>query len=289
MKLGTDFEIVNPEDDPRFPQYWETYHKLMGRRGVTPEAAKTMVRRSNTTIGALMLHLGDADAMICGLVGRFDVHLEHMCNVIGLKRGAPGFATLNALTLDKRTLFITDTYVNEDPSAELLAEHRRDGRRGGAPLRPAAQGGLFVALELRLLEPRLGAQDAQGARPVRADGARHRMRRRNARRRGAVGRSAPHRLPETTLTGEANLLVCPNLDSANILFNVLKMTGGQRHHGRPDPAGRGAGARADAVGDRAAHRQHDGAGGGASAMPRLAWCWPRSRCAPWSRCASPPS
>jgi malate dehydrogenase (oxaloacetate-decarboxylating)(NADP+) len=225
IRAGTDFEIVNPEDDPRFRQYWETFHKLMGRRGVTPEAAKTMVRRSNTTIAALMLHLGDADAMICGLVGRFDVHLEHIRNLIGLKRGAPGFATLNALTLEKRTVFITDTNVNEDPSAELLAQHRADGRRGSAPLRPAAQGGLSVALELRHLEPRLGTQDAAGARPVRADGARHRVRRRDARRRRAVGRSAPHRPARATLTGEANLLVCPNLDSAHILYNVLKMTG----------------------------------------------------------------
>src|SRR5688572_19138524 len=120
LRLGTDVEIVNPEDDPRFRIYWEAFHKLMARQGVTPEAAKIMVRRSNTTIAALMVHLGDADAMLCGLVGRFDVHLDHIRNIIGLKRGAPGFATLNALTLDKHTLFVADTNVHEDPDAETL-------------------------------------------------------------------------------------------------------------------------------------------------------------------------
>ncbi|MGH8848911.1 MAG: phosphate acyltransferase, partial [Polaromonas sp.] len=121
LKLGQDVECVNPESDVRFRQYWEAYHRRMGRQGVTPEAAKAAVRRSNTLIGALSMQLGDADALLCGLVGRFDQHLDHVRDVIGLAPGAPGFATLNALLLPDRTLFIADTYVNEDPSAELLA------------------------------------------------------------------------------------------------------------------------------------------------------------------------
>jgi malate dehydrogenase (oxaloacetate-decarboxylating)(NADP+) len=225
IRAGTDFEIVNPEDDPRFRTYWESFHKLMGRRGVTPEAAKTMVRRSNTTIAALMMHLGDADAMICGLVGRFDVHLEHIRNLIGLKHGAPGFATLNALTLEKRTVFITDTNVNEDPSAELLASialmAAEEVRRFGLPPKVAflshsnyGTSNRGSARKMRL------ARDlfAQLAPDIECDGEMHG----DAALSEEVRRTA---LPESTLTGEANLLVCPNLDSAHILYNVLKMTG----------------------------------------------------------------
>ncbi|MBC7394667.1 MAG: NADP-dependent malic enzyme, partial [Variovorax sp.] len=122
LNLEKDVDIVDPENDPRFRTYWEAYHKLMGRRGISPEASKAMVRRSNTTIAALMVHLGDADAMLCGLVGRFDSHLKILGQLLGTQRGGPGFATLNALTLEKHTLFIADTNVHEDPSAETLAQ-----------------------------------------------------------------------------------------------------------------------------------------------------------------------
>jgi len=225
IRAGTDFEIVNPEDDPRFRTYWESFHKIMGRRGVTPEAAKTMVRRSNTTIAALMLHLGDADAMICGLVGRFDVHLEHIRNLIGLKRDAPGFATLNALTLDKGTIFITDTNVNEDPSAEMLASiavmAAEEVRRFGLPPKVAflSHSNYGTSSRASARKMRL-ARDlfAQLAPDIECDGEMHG----DAALSEDVRRTA---LPETTLSGEANLLVCPNLDSAHILYNVLKMTG----------------------------------------------------------------
>ncbi|RSZ47410.1 MULTISPECIES: NADP-dependent malic enzyme [unclassified Variovorax] len=225
IRAGVDFEIVNPEDDPRFRTYWESFHKIMGRRGVTPEAAKTMVRRSNTTIAALMMHLGDADAMICGLVGRFDVHLEHIRNLIGLKRGAPGFATLNALTLDKRTVFITDTNVNEDPSAELLASiavmAAEEVRRFGLPPKVAflSHSNYGTSSRASARKMRL-ARDlfAQMAPDIECDGEMHG----DAALSEEIRRTA---LPETTLSGEANLLVCPNLDSAHILYNVLKMTG----------------------------------------------------------------
>ena len=225
IRVGTDVEVVDPEDDPRFRIYWESFHKLMGRRGVTPEAAKTMVRRSNTIIAALMLHLGDADAMICGLVGRFDVHLEHIRNLIGLKRDAPGFATLNALTLDKGTIFITDTNVNEDPSAEMLASiavmAAEEVRRFGLPPKVAflSHSNYGTSSRASARKMRL-ARDlfAQMAPDIECDGEMHG----DAALSEDVRRTA---LPETTLSGEANLLVCPNLDSAHILYNVLKMTG----------------------------------------------------------------
>src|SRR5207237_3967764 len=97
LEAGRDFEVVNPEDDTRFRQYWEAYHRLNARDGVTPEMAKATLRRSNTTIAAMMVKLGDADGMLCGLVGRFDGHFEHVHEVIGLRDGARVFACVNAL------------------------------------------------------------------------------------------------------------------------------------------------------------------------------------------------
>ncbi|TWO72445.1 NADP-dependent malic enzyme [Caenimonas sedimenti] len=226
MKLGQDVECVNPESDTRFRQYWETYHRMMGRNGITPEAAKAAVRRSNTLIGSLSVHLGDADAMLCGLVGRFDQHLEHVSNVIGTAPDAPGFATLNGLMLPDRTLFIADTYVNEDPSAELLASialmAARQVQRFGLPAKAAflshsnygssSRGSAGKMRKARELFARM-APEIECDGELQGDSALSEKVRRES-------------LMDTTLTGEANLLICPNLDSANILFNVLKMTGG---------------------------------------------------------------
>ncbi len=226
MKLGKDVECVNPESDARFRQYWEAYHHRMGRHGVTPEAAKAAVRRSNTLIGALAVQLGDADAMLCGLVGRFDAHLEHVGSVLGLAKGAPGFATLNALMLQDRTLFIADTYVNEDPSADLLAAiavmAAEEVRRFGLPPKVAflshsnyGTSSRASARKMRLardLFVRM-APDVECDGEMQGDSALS-----ESVRRGS--------LMDATLAGEANLLICPNLDAANILFNVLKMTGG---------------------------------------------------------------
>ncbi len=226
LKLGKDVECVNPESDARFRQYWEAYHRIMGRRGVTPEAAKAAVRRSNTLIGSLAVHLGDADAMLCGLMGRFDAHLEHVGNVIGLAKGAPGFATLNALMLQDRTLFIADTYVNEDPSAELLAGIAamavEEVRRFGLPPKVAflshsnyGSSTRASARKMRLARDLFGAMSPD----VECDG----------EMQGDSALAEPVRrgsLMSATLSGEANLLICPNLDAANILFNVLKITGG---------------------------------------------------------------
>ncbi|WP_137896690.1 NADP-dependent malic enzyme [Ramlibacter sp. 2FC] len=227
LALGRDVECVNPEDDPRFRQYWETYHRLMGRRGVSPEASKAAVRRSTTTIGALMVRLGDADAMLCGLHGRFDTHLDHIRDVIGLKAGAPGFATLNALMLPKHTLFIADTFVNEDPSAEQLASIAMmaadEVRRFGLPPKVAFLSHSNYGSSNRASARKMRvARDlfAQMAPDVECDGELHGDAALSEEIRNAT-------LMETTLHGEANILICPNLDAANILFNVLKVTGGQ--------------------------------------------------------------
>jgi malate dehydrogenase (oxaloacetate-decarboxylating)(NADP+) len=225
LQLGKDVDCVNPENDPRFHQYWETYHSLLGRSGVSPEAAKAAVRRSTTTIGALMLKLGDADALLCGLHGRFDSHLDHIRDVVGLKQGATGFATLNALMLERHTLFIADTFVNEDPNAEQLASialmATQEVRRFGLPPKVAflshssyGSSSRASARKMRLARDLFKAM----APEVECDG--------ELQGDAALSEDIRHaNLLETTLTGEANILICPNLDSANILFNVLKITG----------------------------------------------------------------
>ncbi|HWP18368.1 MAG TPA: NADP-dependent malic enzyme [Burkholderiaceae bacterium] len=227
LKPGVDFELTNPEDDPRFRQYWEAYHEIKGRDGVTPEAAKAAVRRSNTLIASLMVRLGDADGMLCGLVGRYDSHLEHVRDVIGLRPDTSGLAALNALMLDKYTLFIADTFVNEDPGAEQLCEIAT------MSVETVRQFGLTPKVAF-LSHSMFGSSQRASARKMRA--ARDLFRARmpdveaDGEMQGDAALSESVRLgflPGSTLTGTANILVLPNLDAANILFNVLKMTGGQ--------------------------------------------------------------
>jgi malate dehydrogenase (oxaloacetate-decarboxylating)(NADP+) len=228
LQAGRDFEICDPENDPRFREYWETYRGLMAREGVTPEVAKAAVRRSNTLISALMLRRGEADAMVCGLVGRYDSHLEHVRAVIGRKPGAHTMAAMNALMLEDRTLFITDTFVNEEPSAEELADIAlmavAEVQRFGVPPKVAFLSHSMFGSSSRPSARRLRqAHDLFRERApagVQSDG----------EMQGDAALSETVRLgflPESTLSGSANLLVLPNLDAANILFNVLKMTGGQ--------------------------------------------------------------
>jgi malate dehydrogenase (oxaloacetate-decarboxylating)(NADP+) len=227
LEPGRDFQLCDPERDPRFREYHELYRGLMAREGITPEAAKAAVRRSNTLISSLMLRRGEADAMLCGLVGRFDGHLEHVRNVIGLKKGARTFATVNALMLPKQTLCITDTFVNEEPSAEELADialmAAHEMQRVGIPPKVAfLSHSIFGSSQRESAKRMRAARDlfVQRAPHIECDGEMH----------GDAALSEEVRagyLPDSTLKGSANLLVLPNLDAANILFNVLKMTGGQ--------------------------------------------------------------
>ena len=223
---GRDFELVDPADDPRFRAYWETYARLMGRDGVTPEAAKAAVRRSNTLIAALMVKRGEADAMLCGLVGQYDQHLAHVRGVIGHRSGQQVMAAMNALMLDQYTLFIADTFVNELPSAEELAEiaamAAAEVRRFGVPPKVAFLSHSVFGSSQRPSALRMrAARDlfVQRCPDVECDGEMH----------GDAALSESIRrgyLPDSTLSGAANLLVLPNIDAANILFNVLKTTGG---------------------------------------------------------------
>jgi malate dehydrogenase (oxaloacetate-decarboxylating)(NADP+) len=219
-----DVENVNPEDDPRFRQYWEHYHKLMGRNGATPEVAKAAVRRSNTIIGSLMVSLGEADALICGLVGSYMTHLERIDSILGKKAGVSNYAAVNALMTDRGALFVADTYVNEDPTAEQLAEiawmAAQEVQRFGLPPKVA-----FLSHSSYGSSKRASAKKMRAARDIFA--AQHPEIECDGELHGDAALQEEIRtsyLAETTLSGSANLLICPNLDSANILYNVLKTT-----------------------------------------------------------------
>ncbi|MBS0469190.1 MAG: NADP-dependent malic enzyme [Proteobacteria bacterium] len=225
MQLGKDVEVCDPADDPRFRQYWESYHELMKRDGATPDMAKAAVRRSNTIIASLMVKLGDADAMICGLVGTYETHLERIHSILGHAPDAKQYAALNALvTPNNGTLFITDTYVNENPTAEELADIAwaavQEVQRFGLPPKVA-----FLSHSSFGSSKRASARKMRAARDlfvarhpdIECDGELHGD--------AALEPKIRHTyLPDSTLNGAANLLVCPNIDAANILYNVLKTT-----------------------------------------------------------------
>src|SRR5688572_5793621 len=126
VRPGKDFELVNPESDPRYRDYWMTYQQLSERKGVTPEFARVEMRRHTTLIGAMMMFKGEADGMLCGTFGMHAEHLRYIDQVIGLRPGARYYAAMNALMLPERNVFICDTYVAEDPDAERIAEITRD-------------------------------------------------------------------------------------------------------------------------------------------------------------------
>ncbi|WP_323370945.1 NADP-dependent malic enzyme [Alloalcanivorax profundimaris] len=226
LKLGEDVEVTNPEQDDRFHRYWNAYWEKRCRHGVTKEVARTEMRRRMTLIGAMMVHLGEADGMVCGTVGRFAEHLNFVDQVIGLRPEARTYAAMNVLLLPERTVAVVDTHVNEDPSAEQIAEFT-----------------LAAAEEMRRLnlEPKaallsrsnFGSERCQASEKMRhalalirewdqaleVDGEMH----------GDAALEASIRkeiLPDSTLTGSANLLVCPNGDSGNIAYNLLKTAAG---------------------------------------------------------------
>ena len=226
LQPGRDFEIVNPESDPRYRELWTEYYQLMSRDGITPELAKAKIRRDTTLIGAMLLRRGDADALVCGTYGTFGYHLQQIKDVIGLAPGAKQFAAMNLLLLAKRMLVVTDTYVNENPSAEDVAEI---ARMAAEELR---RFGIEPSLAL-LSHSNFGSSESTSARKMRRaseilhemcpdlnfDGEMH----------GDAALSAEIRdkvHPDSRLKGDANLLVMPNLDAANISFNLMKMANG---------------------------------------------------------------
>ncbi len=224
MRVGKDVEVCNPEDDPRFRQYWEHYHQLTKRNGGSIEVAKAAVRRSNTIIASLMVTLGDADAMICGLVGTYETHLDRIHSILGRQAGVNDYAALNALMTNRGTLFIADTYVNEDPTAQQLADIAwmsvQEVQRFGIPPKVAflSHSSYGSSKRASAKKMRLARDLFVAAHPdIECDGELHGDAALEPHIRNAY-------MADSTLTDSANLLICPNLDAANILYNVLKTT-----------------------------------------------------------------
>jgi malate dehydrogenase (oxaloacetate-decarboxylating)(NADP+) len=225
IRPGTDFEIVNPASDPRYADYVAFYHGLMERKGVSPDLARTLVRTNSTVIAALAVRKGDADAMICGTIGRFHMHLQMIDDIVGRKQVAGGLYALSLLIVPGGTLFMCDTYVNEELDADQLCEMTlmaaEEVRRFAIEPKVALlsnssfgsrQTGSASKMQaaLRLINQRAPALEAEGE--MHAD--------------AALSADIRQRLfPNSRLTGTANLLVMPSLDAANIAFNLLKEGG----------------------------------------------------------------
>jgi malate dehydrogenase (oxaloacetate-decarboxylating)(NADP+) len=226
IRPGVDFEVVNPEGDPRYREYWSEYYGIMQRRGVTIPYAKLELRRRLSLIGALMVRRGEADGMICGMIGTYKGHLPYIDSVIGKRRGVQNYYAMNLVMLPRRTVFICDTYVNLDPTPEQLLEMTalacEEIRRFGLVPRVAlvshssfgtsdAPSAQKMRDALALIRGRMPELDVEGE--MHADAALSEEVRLAA-------------FPESRLRGEANLLVMPTLDAANISFNLLKTVGG---------------------------------------------------------------
>jgi malate dehydrogenase (oxaloacetate-decarboxylating)(NADP+) len=226
LKAGKDFQVVNPEDDPRFREFSTEYHRLTERRGVSIPFARAEMRQRPTLIGAMMMHRGEADGMICGTSGTHDQHLRYIDQVLGRAPGVKNFYAMNLLMLPKRTVFICDTYVNPDPTPEQIVEMTwlatEEIRRFG-----------LVPKVALLSHSNFGTSNAGSASKMRAalvmiranmpelevEGEMH----------GDAALSAEVRLkafPNSLMRDDANLLIMPTLDAANISFNLLKVVGG---------------------------------------------------------------
>ncbi|HSQ04471.1 MAG TPA: NADP-dependent malic enzyme, partial [Burkholderiales bacterium] len=222
LRRDTDFELIDPNNDARYREYWTEYHRIGARRGVTPEIAKLDMRRSRTLIGAMLMHMGAADAMLCGILGRYGSHLRIVDQVIGKRADVKHYAAMNMILLPRRTVFICDTYVNFDPSAEEIAENtilaaESIRKFGLTPKVALLSHSSFGAVDtpsvikmreaLALLEKRAPGLEVDGE--MQGDAAL------SQEIRDLV-------FPGARLRGSANLLIMPNLDAANIAFNLLK-------------------------------------------------------------------
>ncbi|MGA8390594.1 MAG: NADP-dependent malic enzyme [Burkholderiaceae bacterium] len=226
LREELDYDVVNVELDPRYRDFWQTYHRMTERRGVTAQLAKIEMRRRLSLIGAMLLHKGEVDGMICGTWGTTQTHLEYVDQVIGKRAGVNTFACMNGLMLPGRQVFLVDTHINYDPSAEQLAEitmmaaeeMMRFGLRPKAALLSHSNfgsSGQPSAVKMRRVLDLLKAQ----APWLEVDGEMHG----DVALDGAARRAL---MPNSSLAGDANLLVLPNIDAANISYNLLKTAAG---------------------------------------------------------------
>ncbi len=228
IRPGVNFDVVNPESDERYRECWTAYHKLMARRGVTPAIAKEAMRRKPTVIAAMLLKLGYADGMICGMTGQYTHHLGVINQIIGKRNGVNTMAAMNYLMLPGRSLFICDTHVNENPDAEQIAEMtllaaeqvKRFGSQPKVALLSHSNFGSSGSESARKMSIAAGLVSAMSAGELEVDGEMHG----DSALNEDIRREAN---PDSPLKGEANLLVMPNIDAANISYNLIKMTGGE--------------------------------------------------------------
>jgi len=226
LKEGLDYDVVNVEDDHRYRDFWQTYHRMMARRGVTEQFAKIEMRRRLTLIGAMLLKKNEVDGLICGTWGNTSLHLEYVDQVVGKRANAHCYAAMNALMLPGRQVFLVDTHVNYDPTAAQLAEitvmaARKMLRFGITPkvalLSHSNFGSSNQPSAVKMRETLALLQ--QNAPWLEVDGEMH----------GDVALDSAARsrlMPHSTLVGDANLLVLPNIDAANIAYNLLKTAAG---------------------------------------------------------------
>jgi malate dehydrogenase (oxaloacetate-decarboxylating)(NADP+) len=226
LKAGLDYEVVNVEDDHRYRDFWQTYHRMQERKGITVQMAKIEMRRRLSLIGAMLLHKGDVDGLICGTWGTNATHLPYVEQVIGKRPGVNTFACMNGLLLPNRQVFLVDTHVNYDPTAEQLAEitvmAAHEMKRFGIHPKAAllSHSNFGTSNEPSAVKMRDTLALLQKNAPwLEVDGEMH----------GDIaldGEARALQMPNGTLHGDANLLVCPNIDAANISYNLLKTAAG---------------------------------------------------------------
>jgi malate dehydrogenase (oxaloacetate-decarboxylating)(NADP+) len=225
IRPDTHFDLVDPDFDRRYSEYWRDYHSIMERRGTSPAQARTVLRTSNTVIAAMLLRKGEGDAMVCGAIGQYQRHFRHVMNVIGLRRGVRTAAALSVLVLPAGPIFVCDTYVSSDPSAGEIAEMtilaaeqiRRFGLEPKVALVSHSDFGTHddppsakmrrALIEIQLLDPDLEIEGEMNADAALSEDIRNDI------------------FPNSRLKGAANLLVMPTLDAANIAFNMMKVLG----------------------------------------------------------------
>jgi malate dehydrogenase (oxaloacetate-decarboxylating)(NADP+) len=226
LRAGIDFEAINPEMDARYRDYWQTYHQMTCRQGITEQYAKLEMRRRHTLIGSMMVHKGDADGMICGTFGLGSLHLNYIDQVLGKRAGVNVYAAMNGLVLPDRQLVLVDTHINENPTAEQVAEitilaadeMRRFGILPKAALLSHSNFGSSNSESAQKMRAAL-AIIQRDAPDLEIDGEMH----------GDTALDSEYRnkvMPNSSLKGDANLLVMPNIDSANIAYNLLKTAAG---------------------------------------------------------------
>lgn len=224
IELGKDFEVVNNENDPRFKEYWQEYYQIMKRRGVSQEMARRAVIGNPTLIGGIMVLRGEADGMICGTVGSYSEHYSVVKNLFGFREGAHAAGAMNALLLPTGNTFVADTYVNEDPTPEELAEItlmaadtvRRFGIEPKVALLSRSSFGSSDCASAQKMRDTLALVKAQ-APHLEIDGEMHA----DAALIESIRKDV---MPDSPLKGSANLLIMPNMEAARISYNLLRVT-----------------------------------------------------------------